>query len=67
MSKKSDPKLTRAMLILLPLARAFTARGEDIEALLVRNRVAGDLGRGQPCCKPGRFPFPGRHGGLEAS
>lgn len=39
MSKKSDPKLTRASLILLPLAKAFVSRGGDIESLLVRNGI----------------------------
>lgn len=39
MSKKSDPKFTRAMLVLLPLAKAFTSRGGDIEALLARNTI----------------------------
>ncbi|MDU8946682.1 AraC family transcriptional regulator [Ovoidimarina sediminis] len=39
MHRKSDPKFTRGMLILAPLAKAFTARGGDIEALLVRNGI----------------------------
>jgi AraC-like DNA-binding protein len=39
MSKKFDPKFTRASLILLPLAKAFVSRGGDIEAILVRNGV----------------------------
>ncbi|MDF2233821.1 helix-turn-helix domain-containing protein [Albimonas sp. CAU 1670] len=39
MHRKSDPKFTRGMLILAPLARAFTARGGDIEALLVRHGI----------------------------
>ena len=36
----SDPKFTRAMLILFPLAKAFTSRGGDIESLLVRNGIS---------------------------
>ena len=39
MSKKSGPRFTRGMLILSPFARAFTSRGGDIEALLVRNGI----------------------------
>jgi AraC-like DNA-binding protein len=39
MSKKSGPKFTRAMLVLFPLAEAFTMRGGDIEAVLDRNRI----------------------------
>ncbi|WP_232823163.1 AraC family transcriptional regulator [Oceanibium sediminis] len=39
MRKKSDPKFTRAMLVLYPLAKAFTSRGGDIEALLIRNGI----------------------------
>ncbi|WP_218837258.1 AraC family transcriptional regulator [Pseudothioclava arenosa] len=39
MSRKSDPKFTRAMLVLYPLAKAFTLRGGDIEALLARNGI----------------------------
>jgi AraC-like DNA-binding protein len=39
MAKKLNPKLTRALLILLPLAKAFTSRGGDIEALLARHRI----------------------------
>ena len=39
MSKKSDPKFTRAMMVLFPLAKAFTSRGGDIEALLDRNGI----------------------------
>ncbi|WP_218837256.1 AraC family transcriptional regulator [Pseudothioclava arenosa] len=39
MSKPSTPKFTRAMLVLVPLAKAFTLRGGDIEALLARNRI----------------------------
>lgn len=39
MSKKSGPRFTRGMLILSPFAKAFTSRGGDIEALLVRNGI----------------------------
>ena len=39
MRRKSDPRFTRAMLILFPLAKAFTSRGGDIESLLVRNGI----------------------------
>jgi AraC-like DNA-binding protein len=39
MAKKLNPRLTRALLILLPLAKAFTSRGGDIEALLARHRI----------------------------
>ena len=39
MSKGSGPKFTRAMLVLFPLAKAFTARGGDIGAVLARNRI----------------------------
>ncbi len=39
MSKKSGPRFTRGMLILSPLAKAFTSRGGDIEALLIRNGI----------------------------
>jgi AraC-like DNA-binding protein len=39
MSRKSAPKFTRAMLVLYPLAKAFTSRGGDIEALLARNGI----------------------------
>ncbi|WP_242500799.1 AraC family transcriptional regulator [Tropicimonas sp. IMCC6043] len=44
MSKKSGPRFTRGMLILSPFAKAFTSRGGDIKALLVRNGIpAGAL------------------------
>jgi AraC-like DNA-binding protein len=39
MGRNSDPKLTRAVLFLFPLAKAFTSRGGDIESLLVRNGI----------------------------
>lgn len=39
MSKRSAPKFTRAMLVLFPLAKAFTSRGGDIGAVLARNRI----------------------------
>ncbi len=39
MRKKSDPKFTRAMMVLFPLAKAFTSRGGDIEAVLSRNGI----------------------------
>jgi AraC-like DNA-binding protein len=39
MSNKSDPKFTRAMLVLFPLAKAFSSRGGDIEALFARNSI----------------------------
>lgn len=39
MSKKSGLRFTRGMLILSPFAKAFTSRGGDIEALLVRNGI----------------------------
>ncbi|WP_216595446.1 AraC family transcriptional regulator [Aestuariivita boseongensis] len=44
MSKKSDPRFTRGMLILSPFAKAFTSRGGDMEAILARNGIpAGAL------------------------
>ena len=42
MSKKSAPKFTRAMLMLFPLAKAFTLRGGDIETVLARNGIPSD-------------------------
>jgi len=42
MSKRSNPKFTRAMLVLMPLAAAFGRRGGDAEAVLVRNRIPLD-------------------------
>ncbi|WP_245306364.1 AraC family transcriptional regulator [Roseovarius aestuariivivens] len=39
MSRKSAPRFTRGMLILSQLAKAFTSRGGDIEALLIRNGI----------------------------
>jgi AraC-like DNA-binding protein len=39
MSKQSAPKFTRALLVLFPLAKAFTLRGGDIEDVLARNRI----------------------------
>ncbi len=39
MRKKSDLKFTRAMMVLFPLSKAFTARGGDIEALMARNGI----------------------------
>ncbi|SFM63872.1 AraC family transcriptional regulator [Shimia aestuarii] len=39
MSKPSTPKFTRAVLTLFPLAKAFTLRGGDIEAVLARYRI----------------------------
>ena len=39
MSKQFDPKFMRAMHHLLPLAKAFTLRGGDIESVLARNGI----------------------------
>ena len=39
MSKQFDLKFMRTMHYLLPLAKAFTSRGGDIESLLVRNGI----------------------------
>ena len=42
MSRKFVPRFTRAMLVLFPLAKAFTLRGGDIEAVLARNGIPSD-------------------------
>ncbi len=42
MRRKSDPRFTRAMMILFPLAKAFTLRGGDIETVLARNGIPLD-------------------------
>jgi hypothetical protein len=39
MNKRSDPKFTRAMLVLLPLTTEFAQRGGDVEALLLRHKI----------------------------
>jgi len=39
MNKRSDPKFTRAMLVLLPLTTEFDQRGGDVEALLLRHKI----------------------------
>ncbi|MBU2941424.1 AraC family transcriptional regulator [Shimia thalassica] len=39
MNKRSDPKFTRAMLVLHPLTTAFAQRGGDVEALLSRHNI----------------------------
>lgn len=39
MHKRSDPKFTRAMLVLYPLTTAFGQRGGDVEALLCRHKI----------------------------
>lgn len=39
MRDRSEPKFTRAMMVLLPLANAFRRRGGDIEAVLARHRI----------------------------
>lgn len=39
MRKRSDPKFTRAMLVLLPLTTKFAQRGGDVEALLLRHGI----------------------------
>lgn len=42
MRKRSDPKFTRAMLVLLPLTTAFARRGGDVEAILARHGIPLD-------------------------
>ncbi|HUW73797.1 MAG TPA: AraC family transcriptional regulator ligand-binding domain-containing protein [Methyloceanibacter sp.] len=42
MSKRSDPRFTRAMMALIPLAAAFRRRGGDAEAVLARNNLPLD-------------------------
>jgi AraC-like DNA-binding protein len=39
MNKRSGPKFTRAMLVLLPLTTEFAQRGGDVEALLLRHKI----------------------------
>ncbi|MBT3142844.1 AraC family transcriptional regulator [Phaeobacter gallaeciensis] len=39
MNNRSDPKFTRAMLVLLPLTTEFAQRGGDVEALLLRHKI----------------------------
>ena len=39
MNKRSAPKFTRAMLVLLPLTTEFAQRGGDVEALLLRHKI----------------------------
>ena len=42
MSRKFVPRFTRAMMMLFPLAKAFTLRGGDIETVLARNGIPSD-------------------------
>jgi AraC-like DNA-binding protein len=39
MNKRSGPKFTRAMMVLLPLTTEFAQRGGDVEALLLRHKI----------------------------
>ena len=39
MRKKSDPKFTRSMFTLIPLATEFGRRGGNTKALLARNKL----------------------------
>jgi hypothetical protein len=39
MNKRSDPRFTRAMLVLLPLTTKFAQNGGDVEALLRRYKI----------------------------